>query len=576
MIVRRLVLALAVLLLLPAAAHAATSVAIYSDPGDFLGQGQQDVFSSAAQINTYKDSLVSADHVGVGVSEPGVGTWSLVFAAPAGERLEARNYVGAQRAPFADPGRPGLSARVESRGCNEVYGRFEVRDLVRRENGSVRRLWVVFQLHCEGDVPASWGEIRINVPGGATTPGIVRWPEQDAWQTATTVPVRFAGGAALASSAIAGAHPGDFSADDGGCRATTCTVQVAFKPTAAGARSATLRLTDAAGAVHEVALEGFRHGGVTGAHVEDVITPATYVHAPPGARFAGLRTDHGLAIFWVREGDHWWEGRFWPGATGWQAGHTYTNPYRGSGGGPDAAFDVQGHDDVCNPSSRGGSFTVHSISVEPDGGLRTLDVSFEQPCYEEESQRRTALRGRFRYRAGDASPFADWLVPGPRPGLGPMEPEVVPGPSPQPPAGAPGGGSPSGPVGPAGAPRPLTVADAGRAAAACGGSGYRRLLGTGRADTLRGGSRADRLLGRGGADRLLGRGGGDCLHGSGGRDRLDGGSGRDALFGGSGDDLLIGGPHADVLDCGAGRRDRAVAGPGDRTRGCERVVRAAR
>ena len=229
-------------------------------------------------------------------------------------------------------------------------------------------------------------------------------------------------------------------------------------------------------------------------------------------------------------------------------------------------------------------------------------MSFDQPCYEGE-QRRPALRGRWQYRAGDASPFAHWLVPGPRTGLGDLPPEDL---SPPPadgggtaglvPAGDPAsvagpataaGSTPAAASPPAAASRPT----AGGAAATTGPAGLspfaarlalkacerrvqRRRFGSARADVLRGGARADRLVGRGGRDRLLGRGGDDCLHGGAGADALDGGAGRDRLFGGAGDDVLQGGPGADALDCGSGRYDRALAGPGDRARGCERIVRA--
>ena len=195
-------------------------------------------------------------------------------------------------------------------------------------------------------------------------------------------------------------------------------------------------------------------------------------------------------------------------------------------------------------------------------------MSFDQPCYEG-ANHRPALRGRWQYRAGDTNPFADWLVPGPRPGLGPLPPED--------PAG---GGTPPMPgdrvPDATPAPQSLSPSAARAALATCARPGRRRVAGTARADNLRGGARGDRLLGRGGRDRLLGRGGDDCLHGGAGDDRLDGGAGRDRLFGGAGNDVLVGGSGADVLDCGTGRRDRATAGPGDRTRRCEKVVRAAR
>ncbi len=642
---------------------------MFSDPGDFLGGGRQDVFGAGAEVSTGTDQLVAGDHVVVRLYDPAFGSWKLTFAAPAGQRLEARNYVDAQRAAFREPGHPGLSAVADAqRDCNAVYGRFEIRDIVRRADGSVRRLWVVFQLHCEGKVPATWGEVRLGVGAAATTPTVIRWPEQDSWQTATRVPVRFEGATALAGAALAGAHRDDFVADDGGCRATACTVQVTFRPTAAGARTALLRLTDAAGGVHDVVLEGFRHGGTTRTVIEDVLRTdlqpdrpsRTYVHDPPSSRFSGIFYESGLVTVYVEDAERWWAARLWPGAAGWETGRTYTNVTHGSGGGARPAMDIYGRDTVCNPSSEGGSFTVHSMSREPDGGLRTLDVSFEQPCYEGE-QRSPALRGRWRYRAGDTTAFADWLVPGPRPGLSeppppdppppnpppqnnppPDPPPPVappqnnPPPDPPPPVAPPQNNPPPDPPPPVAPPQnnpppnpppqndplpdgpppvdaappeqgatddvlrapgafipgPTTTAGSGapvtttpataralsrraQPAMACQRRAYRRVPGSARADVLRGGARADRLIGRDGRDRLFGRGGADCLHGGAGDDRLHGGTGRDALFGGPGNDVLVGGPGRDVLDCGPGRHDRAIAALADRTRGCERVLRAA-
>ena len=93
----------------------------------------------------------------------------------------------------------------------------------------------------------------------------------------------------------------------------------------------------------------------------------------------------------------------------------------------------------------------------------------------------------------------------------------------------------------------------------------------------------DRLIGTAGSDRLLGRAGRDHLDGRAGADCLDGGAGRDTVKGGPGHDKLIAGTGSDRVKardgsrdrifCGAGRRDLAIADPGDRVRGCEIVKR---
>jgi Tol biopolymer transport system component len=107
------------------------------------------------------------------------------------------------------------------------------------------------------------------------------------------------------------------------------------------------------------------------------------------------------------------------------------------------------------------------------------------------------------------------------------------------------------------------------------------LLGSEVGDSIRGVAGDDVLRGGGGPDCLNGGNGDDLLRGGAGDDRLDGSGGNDRLSGGPGRDVLIGGRANDRLDarddvgedviCGAGR-DVARVGPGDRARGCERVV----
>jgi RTX calcium-binding nonapeptide repeat (4 copies) len=71
------------------------------------------------------------------------------------------------------------------------------------------------------------------------------------------------------------------------------------------------------------------------------------------------------------------------------------------------------------------------------------------------------------------------------------------------------------------------------------------------------------------------------LDGGPGHDRLTGGIEHDRLFGRRGNDLIVSHEariavpevHADRVDCGRGRRDRAIADTVDHPRGCERISR---
>jgi serralysin len=111
-----------------------------------------------------------------------------------------------------------------------------------------------------------------------------------------------------------------------------------------------------------------------------------------------------------------------------------------------------------------------------------------------------------------------------------------------------------------------------------GGSGHDRLvvtigLGDSGNDTLR-------CFPQGSGCHLKGGAGDDVLTGGRGNDRLFGGGGMDVLGGGAGADRLVsredrsaGEARAlDRVDCGTGRRDRAVVDRADDVKRCERVT----
>ena len=100
-------------------------------------------------------------------------------------------------------------------------------------------------------------------------------------------------------------------------------------------------------------------------------------------------------------------------------------------------------------------------------------------------------------------------------------------------------------------------------------------------DVLTGGAGLDRLLGREGNDVMQGGANFDTLAGGLGDDRLVGGAGGDHLDGDSGADRLVSREDRsagearvlDRVDCGTGRRDRAVVDRADDVKRCERVAR---
>ena len=116
-----------------------------------------------------------------------------------------------------------------------------------------------------------------------------------------------------------------------------------------------------------------------------------------------------------------------------------------------------------------------------------------------------------------------------------------------------------------------------------GGPGADDMTGDAGNDTEQGGAGADSMHGNGGSDSLNGGAGGDTVNGDAGRDTLRGGAGKDNLSGGAGNDVIyatetgrkLGVRHGggrDVVRCGGGR-DVVFADRGDRTIGCEVVIR---
>jgi len=96
----------------------------------------------------------------------------------------------------------------------------------------------------------------------------------------------------------------------------------------------------------------------------------------------------------------------------------------------------------------------------------------------------------------------------------------------------------------------------------------------------------DRLNGNAGNDTLYDAAGNDTLKGGRGKDKLYGGRGKDTLVGGGGKNSYSGGPGNDsinarnskreIVNCGRGKRDRAVVDRSDRVRRCETVRRPRR
>ena len=364
----------------------------------------------------------TAGYLSVNVSGGPYGDYyTLDVAAPPGQLLHPGYYPRAQRAPFRESGHPGLDIYGSGRGCNEVGGRFDVKDIKTGVGGAITRLWLTYEQHCENGTPALFGEIQIGMsaPAGGllAVPSDTWWPDVAKGAAGNTVPMTFfdvgSGPITVSSAQVAGVAAKDFLVRSDECSGVTlqpgdgCQVYLRFVPTVAGPRIARLRLTTSTNLV-KVQLDGFAIGGRTQLAMKsdpgDYIGQGlTYLYTPATDSIAvvGGRTHVGGGI---NAGDgSWWYYDFVPPAGDiLTTGATYNAtryPFNGNG----AGMDISGNGRGCNTLT--GTFKVNSISVALDGTLRYVSISFVQHC----EGSAPALHGTLDYRV----PVGDVTPPGP-------------------------------------------------------------------------------------------------------------------------------------------------------------------
>ena len=150
-------------LLLPNIASASTPqtfLTLISQPGDAVGQGVTETYTPSD--GTF--SVTNATNtVSIAFQTPTVGHfWSLQFGSPTSEKFGLGEYEGAQRTAFRSPTRPGVEVSGDGRGCNIDTGRFLVSDFALNSDGTIARLAIDFEQHCEGAPAALYGSFRYN------------------------------------------------------------------------------------------------------------------------------------------------------------------------------------------------------------------------------------------------------------------------------------------------------------------------------------------------------------------------------------------------------------------------------
>lgn len=149
-------------------AQAGQNILYYkSEPGDYIGQGQEVLYTSAdldfeGRRGYANDAYVIMNNF-TRSNPPDYIWWYADFAAPYGLPLHVGTYENATRFPFQGVTEPGLSFSGEGRGCNTLTGRFNILEITySTTSDDIINLAVDFEQHCEGREPALFGSIRYN------------------------------------------------------------------------------------------------------------------------------------------------------------------------------------------------------------------------------------------------------------------------------------------------------------------------------------------------------------------------------------------------------------------------------
>jgi VCBS repeat protein len=141
-----------------------------SQTGDYIGAGRTRLipFGPAHPEATFDATLNASTNAVTFHIAAGTDEFYLYLDAPGNRTLTPGRYEAAVRYPFNGSG-PGLDFDGNGRGCSTLTGRFDILDIGYDASGNVQRLAARFEQHCEGAVPALFGEVRINstVPLGS-------------------------------------------------------------------------------------------------------------------------------------------------------------------------------------------------------------------------------------------------------------------------------------------------------------------------------------------------------------------------------------------------------------------------
>lgn len=143
-----------------AAATPQTFLTLMSQPGDYIGQGITQTFTPADGTFILSNS---SDTASITFHNSDYSQfWTLYFGTPTTVKFGRGEFDKATRTAFRSPTSPGIDVGGDGRGCNTDTGRFLVSDFALNADGTIARLAIDFEQHCESITPALFGSFRYN------------------------------------------------------------------------------------------------------------------------------------------------------------------------------------------------------------------------------------------------------------------------------------------------------------------------------------------------------------------------------------------------------------------------------
>ena len=134
-----------------------TSYSYTSQPGDYIGGGTSNTYTPSNATITVQGSAASLTMNVMTSTE----FWYIDLAAPRGEKLHPNRYYNAERASFRTGRSPGLDVGGDGRGCNEVWGSFNINQIQTDASGNVTVLDATFVQRCDSSTaPVLQGTLK--------------------------------------------------------------------------------------------------------------------------------------------------------------------------------------------------------------------------------------------------------------------------------------------------------------------------------------------------------------------------------------------------------------------------------